>query len=282
MRVANSAVSDLQYQLDDGPFTAPALIFSADPDHGFDPKAMRAEGKRSICYINVASLEIKGGRPDEKDFPREALGKKYPGWPERFLDTRHPKVRELMRARFQRAKDAGCEALDPDNTEVFLGKTGFPLTLEDGVEYIEWIANETRALDMSIGLKNGFWLLDQLLGDRAEETLDLNSDGGDDRMQLARRVLRSADFVISEGCYQQKKCGILVAQFIARGLPVFNVEYTDSGKGGGCSENIGTGQAAIDKACGALNALNIDGFIKACELDGGYQPCQNYVNGVRS
>ncbi|KAJ3214125.1 hypothetical protein HDU67_002034 [Dinochytrium kinnereticum] len=270
-----------QYQLDSGPFTAPAWIFDGDIDNGFKPKAMLAIGKQPICYVNVGALEINGGRSDESLFPPTTIGKSYPGWPERFLDIRHPTVRNLMQARFQKNAAAGCLAIEPDNTETYLADTGFNLTLSDAIDYVEWIAKEVRGLGMSVALKNGFEILRETLGE--EGVLKPIPDGSLTPSQaLAKRLLESSDFAVVEGCALHLSCPIYAVHFLAVKKATFNVEYTDSlnENDGGCENNWSSAES-IDKACEVMNAAGVEGFVKGCGLDGGYRPCQVYVNGVR-
>ncbi len=54
--------------------------------------SLRAGGKKVICYISAGSLET--WRPDIANFPAEAIGNDYAGWPgEKWIDIRHKGIR---------------------------------------------------------------------------------------------------------------------------------------------------------------------------------------------
>jgi endo-alpha-1,4-polygalactosaminidase (GH114 family) len=83
-------------------------------------------GKKVICYFSAGTSE--SFRPDFKQFDDEdmggkvAIGDKTGYWEgENWLDIRSPNVFKIMQERIQLAKDAGCDAIDPDN----LGRFNF-------------------------------------------------------------------------------------------------------------------------------------------------------------
>jgi hypothetical protein len=74
--------------------------------------ALKAEGKRVICYMSAGSWE--NWRPDKADFPPEVKGKPLDGWPgERYLDIRRiDLIGPIMKARLDRCKAKGFDAVD--------------------------------------------------------------------------------------------------------------------------------------------------------------------------
>jgi hypothetical protein len=89
-------------------------------------------GKKAVCYVNVGSIENGDFRPDHAQFTSDIVGKSYPGWDEKFIDIKSQKVRDIMLERFKRNKAAGCDAIEPDNTDVYTANTGnfaWPLIL---------------------------------------------------------------------------------------------------------------------------------------------------------
>ncbi|KAI8852379.1 hypothetical protein BC829DRAFT_440797 [Chytridium lagenaria] len=225
--------------------SAPAWIFDGDIDNGFNPKSMHDQGKKAVCYINVGAIEVNGSRSDESLFPSSVM--EYP-------IQAGPNVSSIS--------DAGCDAIEPDNTETYITDTGFNLTLLDALDYIDWMATEIRGLGMSVALKNGAAMLERNW----------------------ERVMKSVDFAVVEGCALQKTCGVFVERFVKTGKAVFVVEYTDSVEAaneGGCEEGWSS-ETAKEKICGDLNGLGVEGFIKGCDLKGDYRPCQTYVEGVRA
>ncbi|KAJ3415100.1 hypothetical protein HDV05_005508 [Chytridiales sp. JEL 0842] len=233
-------------------YSVPALVYSSSTvDCEFDPLKVKAMGKYSICYVNVGALEVNNDNGvDTKKFPPSVLGKEYPGWPEKFLDIRSTIVRSLMTDRFKAAKAAGCNAIEPDNTDSYTYNTGFGLTEKDQLDYLTFLADTAHSLGMSIGLKNN-----------------------GDLLQKYPQLFDSHDFSVVEACYKWKNCH-QYTPFIQRGKPVFAMEYTDKGNTGGCSA-IGSYEAP--QACQHFNSLNIEGYVQNCHLTAGqYNPCQTY------
>ncbi|KAJ3330054.1 hypothetical protein HDU76_006519, partial [Blyttiomyces sp. JEL0837] len=241
-------------------FNTSAVIYDGDLDSGFNIKTAHNSAKKfTVCYINVGSLELDSGlRPDYNDFPDSVLGNQYPGWNEKFIDIRSPIVRNLMTARIQRAADAGCDAVEPDNTMLLGFNTGFPLTESDILDYLTFLSNQTHSSNMAIALKNN----------------------GDLLQKYKSQILSMTDFAIVEGCYKLNGCN-LYTPFIDASKPVLATEYTDPGKDGGC-DAITADQ--VDAACGVLNDKGYEGIVKNCNLGQElYRSCQSYnSDGVRA
>ncbi|KAJ3330321.1 hypothetical protein HDU76_005961 [Blyttiomyces sp. JEL0837] len=102
-------------------YNTSALIYDADTDLEFDPKAAHREQKKyAICYINVGSIELDpGARPDYKEYPSEK----------------------------------------PDNTMLLTFNTSFPLTESDILDYITFISRESHSNGMAVAFKNNNILL---------------------------------------------------------------------------------------------------------------------------
>ncbi|KAJ3415099.1 hypothetical protein HDV05_005507 [Chytridiales sp. JEL 0842] len=247
----------MYYQLD-GPqlYNSNASIINY-PSIGFefDPFRLKAMGKRVICYVNVGSLEEEDNYFDTTKFPANVLGNRYPGWNERFLDIRSPTVRNLIKDRFVKSKNMGCDGIDPDNSDSYLFNTGFSLTHADAANYVRWVSETVHSLNMSVGLKNSAGLMSRY----------------PDLIQLV-------DFGVVEECYSQRNCGLYTPLINAR-KPVFAVEYTDQGEGGcDCIEDDEVGFA-----CQVMSSFNFEGFVTGCMLDGGdFKYCSIYdSNGLR-
>ena len=154
-------------------------------------------GRRVICYLSAGSWER--WRPDAGDFPAETIGRRLAGWPgERWLDVRAEAIHAVMRARLDRARDKGCDAVDPDNVDGYTHRTGFPLTAADQLDFNRFLAAEAHARGLAIGLKNDVGQIPALLGD--------------------------FDFAVNEQCFQYRECAA-VAAFVEAGKPVFQIEY---------------------------------------------------------
>ena len=77
---------------------------------------LKKQGHKIICYFSAGTYEA--WRDDADQFPEAALGGKMDDWDERWIDTRHTKVREIMTNRIKLAKTKGCDAVDPDNSKI--------------------------------------------------------------------------------------------------------------------------------------------------------------------
>ncbi|MHC5909163.1 endo alpha-1,4 polygalactosaminidase [Streptomyces sp. S6] len=169
---------------------------------GFDQSkatvsALHAAGRKVICYISTGAYE--DWRPDAEKFPRSVIGESN-GWDgESWLDIRRLAILEpLMAARLDMCKSKGFDAVEPDNMDGYLNRTGFPLTPADQLTYNRLIAKLTHARGMSVGLKNDMSQIPQLLND--------------------------FDFAVNEQCAQYKECDTLTP-FITANKAVFHVEY---------------------------------------------------------
>lgn len=215
--------------------TAPATdptVFDIDgfdntgTDNGYESSSLRSSdspvvaelhalGDHVICYIDVGTAE--NWCPDYKKFPAALLGKSN-GWPgERWLDT-NPNgpdcatLSKIMASRFEMCARNGFDAVEPDNLDGPENDTGFNITVAEGDEYAEWVANEVHSLGMSV----------------AQKTFEDQS-----------AVLEPyRDFVIEEQCLLYGDCTDL-APYYEHAKAVLEAEYS----GGGIS------RADFDQAC---------------------------------
>lgn len=200
----SSAKESWQYQLGEtvDPLTVgdhPAKVFDIDGfDHSAsDVAAVNAAGKYAICYI---STSYENWRPDQASFPASVKGNPLDGWPgERWVDIRQISILQpIFEARAQMCKDKGFSAIEWDNVDAYSNSTGFPLTAAHQVTFNEMLAQITKALGLSPGLKNAPDLVPQLVDD--------------------------FQFAIVEQCVQYNECDAF-SPFQAAGKPVFVVEY---------------------------------------------------------
>jgi endo-alpha-1,4-polygalactosaminidase (GH114 family) len=190
-------------------------------------------GSRVICYISVGSWE--DWRPDQDQFPTQALGDDYAGWPgEKWLDIRQiDLLAPVLRARFDLCKEKGFDGIEPDNIDGYTNETGFPLTYQDQIDFNTWLAQEAHARGLSIGLKN-----DSL------QTGDL---------------LPYFDWALSEDCFDQGWCEEF-QPFIQAGKAVFAAEYSDTG-------------ITLQDFCQQAQAMGFSAILKNRELDAYREEC---------
>ncbi len=115
--------------------------------------SLKERGTAVICYFSAGSYEK--WRPDAGDLPKEVRGRALDGWPgERWLDIRHSAVRTVMEARLDFAVEKGCDAVDPDNVDGYLNRSGFPLSGGDQIAYNQFLASAAHERGLAVGLKN--------------------------------------------------------------------------------------------------------------------------------
>ena len=158
--------------------------------------AIHAKGFIAICYMDMGGWEA--GRPDSAAYPASVKGNKMQGWPEYYLDIRSPIVRTNMAARIELCRQKGFDALEPDVTDAYDNNSGFPLTYQDELDYLKFLANEAHNRGMSIGLKGD---IDQ-----------------------AKDAAAFMDWTLNEECAQYGECSKL-QPFVAANKAVFQVEY---------------------------------------------------------
>jgi endo-alpha-1,4-polygalactosaminidase (GH114 family) len=218
-------------------FNVAADVFDID---GFENGAaevakLHSLGKKVICYISVGTYEP--GRPDAKDFPKEALGKYWPEWDETYIDIRSEAVRAIMKKRLDMCKTKGFDGIEPDNMDMFEGgasETGFPLTEADGVAYAKWLAAEAHARGMSIGQKNA--------------------------ASITASIETAYDWALTEDCYVDGWCDDL-KRYPSNGKALFMCEYTDRG-------------VDFAAACGAGKAQGFSPILKKRDLDSWVEFCK--------
>lgn len=190
----------LQAPLD---LAVPVAALDLDPDEvtAAEVAALAARGVTTLCYVSVGTVE--DWRADAGNFPAASIGKAYEDWPgERFLDIRDPALLPIMRARFERCAAMGFAAVDPDNIDLHINDTGFPLGPGDVVRYLAALADIAHGLGLGIGQKNA----------------------GDLTGALAPLV----DFAVTENCLHDGWCAQM-APLIRQGKPVLAVEYRPVG-----------------------------------------------------
>ncbi|HHB80144.1 MAG TPA: endo alpha-1,4 polygalactosaminidase [Aliiroseovarius sp.] len=195
--------------------------------------ALTGAGVYTICYVSVGTLERY--RADAAHFPKAVVGKTYGDWPdEKFLDIRRLDVLlPLMRARFERCKALGFDAIEPDNMDVYDNDSGFDLTADDTVRYITALADLAHGMGLEFGQKNVPELTDRLIG--------------------------KMDFIVTESCFQDSWCQDVVA-YPQAGKPVFDAEYTDR-------------PINWQRACKTAAWLNISMILKDRDLTPGRKSC---------
>jgi hypothetical protein len=190
--------------------------------------SLHTAGRIVICYFSAGSYEP--GRPDSAQLAATGLGKTLAGWPnEKWLDVRLPAVRAIMSARFDTAKGKGCDGVEPDNVDGYDNDNGLGLTMQDQLDYDNFLASEGHARGLSVGLKNALGLVPALVS--------------------------KFDWALNEECLKYNECDAL-APFVAAGKAVLHCEYATA-KTGICDKDP-AGFSTI------IKNLNLDAFRLTC------------------
>lgn len=203
---------------------------------------LHRDGRKVICYFSAGSYE--DWRDDRDQFHKSDLGSKLAGWEgERWLDVNSENVRKIMLARLDIAREKGCDGVDPDNVDGYDNHNGLGLTRADAADYVNWLANETHARDMSIGLKNA----------------------GD----IIPYVIRNMQWSVNEQCGEYHECDAYVA-FINTGKPVFHIEYP---KGSKTNDSLSVTNAQKQNVCDSAGSRGFSTVMKNMNLDNWIQTC---------
>ena len=212
-------------------------------------ETLHHRGKKVIAYLSVGSWEVY--RPDEKLFPKEVLGKKYPGWEgERLLNIKRiDLLAPIMIARLNMIKEKGFDGIEPDNMDVYswdseTNYTGFSLTQEDGEKYVDWLIHEAHKRGLSIGQKNAG--------------------------ELSKAYANKFDWALSENAF------ILGAEddmkaYTKAGKAVFATEYIDNGED--TNKIPYTLENFTSEVCPKADLLNYTAILKKRNLDSFIVPC---------
>jgi len=195
---------------------------------------LHSQGKKVICYINAGAWEAY--RPDADAFPAAVVGRAYIGWPdERWLDvSRFDQFSSLMAARFDLAKDKGCDGLELDNIDGYQQKTGFTITQHDQAVYSAWLAHQAHTRGLAVALKNC--------------------------PEMVAELVEHFDFAIIEECTRYGWCADF-KPFTEAHKPVFQVSYE---KAPAKIERI-CAQASLDGFYVLFKNRSLDNWSLTCE-----------------
>lgn len=154
-------------------------------------------GHLVVCYFSAGTYESYRG--DASKFPKTAIGKKLDGWSDVYVDIRDTTVRQIMQARMDAAKGKGCDGFEPDVLDAFENPSGFPITRQNEIDYIKFLASEGHRRGLLVALKND--------------------------PELVKDVVSVTDFAIAEQCFQYNECSSY-SPFISQNKAVLAAEYS--------------------------------------------------------
>eukprot|EP00121_Abeoforma_whisleri_P012674 Awhi_evm1s11699 len=179
----------------------------------FDEKESRIQqlkdnGHIVICYISTGTVEDwRADYKANKSVWNEIKGEKMGDWEgETWIDiTKLDLIKPLMAARFQIARDKGCDGIEGDNVDCYQnnclkGKDESDLKSYQ-IAYNIWQTEEAHDLGLSIGLKNSVGIIQDLVS--------------------------YYDFAINESCQKWNECDHY-KHFIEADKAVLGSEYSGS------------------------------------------------------
>ncbi|KAG9237804.1 glycoside hydrolase superfamily [Amylocarpus encephaloides] len=199
---------------------------------------LHTNNKKVICYFSAGSFE--SWRPDAASFQAGDKGSPLEGWDnEWWLNTNSANVRTIMKARLDLARSKGCDAVDPDNVDVYHNANGVGITEANSIDYLNFLSTEAHSRGMAMGLKNAVELTNTLLG--------------------------AMDFEVNESCMEFNECSKL-APFIAANKAVFHIEYNNAGskKRAKAAAELSCSFKGGDAFSSLLKNPNLDAFAQAC------------------
>ena len=204
--------------------------------------SLKEKGAKVICYFSAGSFE--NWRPDQSSFMPSDLGNELDGWPgERWLNISSSNVRSIMEKRLDIAVSKGCNGVDPDNVDGYNNDNGLGLTQQDSTDFMQFLAGAASQRGLALGLKNAGEIIDSVI----------------DKMQWS----------VNEQCVQFDECETF-APFVARGKPVFHVEYP---KGSDVNNDVDVSDDTKNEMCGAPSASGFSTIIKNMNLDSWVETC---------
>jgi hypothetical protein len=216
-------------------------------------KTLHEQNKIVVCYFSAGSYEYY--REDwSLNFPFINQNEIYQGnetpfgnpmnqwYGERWLDIRRlDLLSTIMKNRISYAAERKCDAIEPDNVDVYVNKEEaglLDITYEDQLVYNKWLAQEAHAMNLSIALKND---VDQL-----------------------QELVSHFDFAINEECFRYKECTKynIFTNMSNGNKAVFGVEYTGS----------------AHRFCRQANTMNLSFMKKRLELDAWRKGCEQRMS----
>lgn len=215
---------------------------------------LHGAGRKVVCYFSAGSYEM--WRHDWDEFEYSDLGSAVAPTSisttrtrtgldggERWVDITSKNVLRIMRQRLDFAHQKGCDGVDAGNVDAYDYHNGLGLNKAHAADYINWLADEAHARNMSMGLRNAGAMIPY--------------------------VIKNMQWSVNEECVQYKSCKTY-GRFIKASKPVFHIEYP---KGADTSNSQAVTPAQKQTACGGENAKRFSTVMKNVGLDSWIQTC---------
>jgi|HubBroStandDraft_1064217.scaffolds.fasta_scaffold30207_2 hypothetical protein len=214
--------------------------------------ALHHRGYKVICYIEIGAAGNYYSASEEnlpvtyyaqlKKF--DDLGRKVPGYPERYLNINAASTVRIIKSMIRRQCAAkGFDAVEPDIDDSYTDRTGYKITEKENERFDIMLGVYAHSLGLAWGQKNG-----------------------DNDPAFSRALEPTADFLLDEECNYYDTCGIVTPPYLKAGKLVLNAEYTD---------DWGPNRAKdLRKFCAADISAGIDGTLFTSALAGQRNPCK--------
>lgn len=184
------------------PSSSDNLVLLDLDGHSDKISGYKSSGKYVVCYISAGSKE--SWRADASEFPQSVLYGDLQGWEgESWLDiTKWTLLKPIMTARLEKAKKAGCNAMEYDNVDFYDNESKNLYNKVElkkyEIEYLTWLSETAKDNGMDSFLKNALAIIPDLV--------DIY------------------DGAINESCHKFNECDSY-GPFIEKGKPVLATEY---------------------------------------------------------
>jgi len=211
--------------------------------------ALHRRGDHVICYIEAGSAgnyytAAQEGLQTTYYAQLKAagdLGRKLPGYPERFINITAPSAVAIIKSMIgKQCAQKGFDAVETDLDETFgnnEGRTGFTITRSGEERYLARLAGYMHRRGLG-------WIAKNL------------DDTGN--VLFVDHMEPLAQGIVTEQCNQYQTCWLL-RPFLAARKWIGNAEYASG---------------TLGRFCARDDAANINGVLFGTNLDGGRRPCR--------
>jgi hypothetical protein len=214
--------------------------------------ALHRLGARVICYIEVGAAgnyysAASEGIPVSYYSQLGAagdLGRKVPGYPERYLNINAASTVSVITSLIRRQCAAkGFDAVEPDIDDSYTASTGYGITMAQNVAFDRALGAYAHSLGLAWGQKNG-----------------------DSDPAFSVALEPTTDFLLTEECSFYHTCQDVTPAYVRAGKLVLDAEYTDDWGGSTATD--------LSRFCAADLSGRMDGTLFTSALAGPRNPCR--------
>lgn len=215
-------------------------------------RALHRLHARVICYIEIGAAGNYYSASQEGipvTYYRQLaeagdLGRKVPGYPERYLNINAPSTLRIIKSMILRqCAGKGFDAVEPDIDDSYTDSTGFRISEAENIRFDRTLGAFAHCLGLAWGQKNG-----------------------DQDPSFSAALAPTTDFLLDEECNFYQTCQIVAPPYLKARKLVLNAEYTAD-----WGPHV---RADLRRFCAADEAAGIDGTLFTTALAGQRNPCR--------